>query len=100
MLLGVGYSVTASLTPVMVSDRFSGPHYGAIVGAGLMGAALGSALGPWLAGRLYDETGSYTIAFLIAAVCAVAAMAAGWRVRTLRRNEIRKSGTMARWPTA
>jgi MFS family permease len=100
VLLGVGYSVTASLTPVMVSDRFSGPHFGAIVGAGLMGAAAGSALGPWLAGRLYDATGSYTIAFLIAAACAVAAMAAGWRVRALRRNEIRKSGTMGRWPNA
>jgi len=87
VLLGVGYSVTASLTPVMVSDRFSGPHYGAIVGAGLMGAAVGSALGPWLAGRLYDATGSYTIAFLIAAACAVAAMAAGWRVRTLRKKD-------------
>jgi MFS family permease len=85
VLLGVGYSVTASLTPAMVSDRYSGPHFGAIVGVGLMGAAVGSALGPWLAGRLYDASGSYTLAFLIAAACGALAGAAGWRARTLRK---------------
>ena len=89
VLLGVGYSVTASLTPAMVSDRYSGPHFGAIVGAGLMGAAAGSALGPWLAGRMYDATGSYTAPFLLAAACAAFAMAAGWRARVLR---TRKTG--------
>ena len=52
--------------------------------AGLMGAAAGSAAGPWLAGWLYDASGSYTLAFLIAAACAVLAGAAGWRARTLR----------------
>ena len=85
LLLGVGYSVTASLTPAMVSDRFSGRHFGAIVGIGLLGAAVGSALGPWIAGRLYDTTGSYTLAFMLAAGCGAISAAAGWRVRKLRR---------------
>jgi MFS family permease len=84
VLLGIGYSVTAALTPVIVSDRFSGPHFGAIVGVGLMGTAAGSAVGPWLAGTLYDATGSYTIAFLIAAGCGVIAGAAAWQARRLR----------------
>ena len=84
VLLGLGYSVTASLIPAMVSDRFSGQHFGAIVGAGLMGSAVGSAAGPWLAGALFDATGSYMPAFAIAAACGVAAGAAGWRARTLR----------------
>ncbi|MDH5577718.1 MAG: MFS transporter [Betaproteobacteria bacterium] len=84
VLLGVGYSVTASLTPAMVSDRFGGPHFGSIVGVGLMGAAVGSALGPWMAGFLFDRTGSYMLAFAIAAGCGIAAGAAVWRARTLR----------------
>jgi len=84
VLLGLGYSVTASLIPAMVSDRFSGPHFGAIVGMGLLGSAAGSALGPWMAGAIFDATGSYRIAFAIAAACGVAAGAAGWRARTLR----------------
>ena len=92
VLLGVGYSVTASLTPAMVSDRFSGRHFGAIVGIGLLGAAVGSALGPWIAGRLYDTTGSYTVAFMLAAGCGAISAAAGWRVRTLRRQSSRQEG--------
>jgi MFS family permease len=84
VLLGVGYSATASLTPAMVSDRFGGPHFGTIVGVGLMGAAAGSALGPWMAGFLFDRTGSYMLAFAIAAGCGLAAGAAAWRARVLR----------------
>ena len=87
VLLGVGYSATASLIPAMVSDRFSGAHFGAIVGVGLMGSAAGSALGPLIAGRLYDLTGSYTLPFLIATGCGVVAGAAGWRARALRRSK-------------
>jgi cyanate permease len=68
----------------MVSDRFSGPHFGAIVGMGLLGSAIGSAVGPWMAGYLFDRTGSYAIAFGLAAACGLAAGVAGWRARTLR----------------
>ena len=84
VLLGLGYSVTAALIPAMVSDRFSGPHFGAIVGAGMFGSAVGSALGPWMAGYLFDLTGSYALAFLIAAACGVVAGMAGWLARVLR----------------
>ena len=87
-LLGVGYSATAALTPAMISDRFRGPRFGLILGMVLIGAALGSALGPWLAGRLFDTTGSYAIPFVIAAACGVVAGAAGWRARTLRRRAL------------
>ena len=86
-LLGRGYSATATITPAMVSDRFTGTHFGAIVGIGLFGAALGSALGPWLAGWMYDTTGSYTSAFAAAALCAVGAGAAAWRARVLRKAD-------------
>jgi len=84
VLLGLGYSVTASLIPAMVSDRFSGAHFGTIVGVGLMGSAAGSAIGPWLAGVFFDQTGSYMLAFAIAAACGGVAGAAGWHARTLR----------------
>ncbi|HYE93217.1 MAG TPA: hypothetical protein VEA38_19460, partial [Terriglobales bacterium] len=84
ILLGVGYSATASLIPAMLSDRYSGRHFGSIVGVGLMGSAAGSALGPWLAGTLYDALGSYTVPLLVAAGCGVIAGWTGWRARSLR----------------
>jgi len=84
VMLGVGYSATAALIPAMISDRFRGRQFGLILGMGLMGSAVGSALGPWLAGRLFDATGSYAIPFVIAATCGVIAGMAGWRARILR----------------
>jgi MFS family permease len=91
ILLGVGYSATASLIPAMLADRYSGPHYGAIVGVGLMGSAAGSAVGPWLAGALFDALGSYTVALLVAAACGVVAGWAGWRARKLRLQPLRST---------
>ncbi len=84
ILLGVGYSVTAAITPVIVSDRFSGPHFGAIIGVGLMGTAAGSAVGPWMAGRLYDVSGSYMVPFLIAAGAGVVSIMACLYARHLK----------------
>lgn len=84
VLLGLGYSVTASVMPAMASDRFAGPHFGTIVGMVLMAGAVGSAIGPWLAGWLFDRTGSYRVPLGIAFGCGGVAAAAGWRLRRLR----------------
>ncbi|MFP6780489.1 MAG: MFS transporter, partial [Gammaproteobacteria bacterium] len=89
IMLGVGYSATASLVPAMMSDRFSGVYFGSIVGVGLFGSALGSAIGPWLAGLTFDWTGSYDTAFVIAAIAGVASGSAGWVARALRLREER-----------
>jgi MFS family permease len=83
-LFGIGYSVTASLIPAMVSDRFRGRHFGVIFGVSQIGSSLGSALGAWLAGRIFDATGSYAIPFALAAATAAAAAAAVWIARTAR----------------
>ena len=89
VLLGLGYSVTAALTPALASDRFGGEHFGAIVGAGLFASAVGSAIGPWLAGWLFDLTGSYVLAFVIAAACGAIAGVAVWVARRLRIQALR-----------
>lgn len=84
VLLGLGYSVTASLIPAMVSDRFRGRHFGAIFGVSQIGSAVGSALGSWVAGRIFDATGSYQLAFIGAVVTAVAGAILVWIARALR----------------
>jgi sugar phosphate permease len=59
-----------------VADLFHGANYGKIVGMMVLGFSLGGTLSPWLAGYLYDTTGSYDSAFalLIAALLASALM--------------------------
>ncbi len=84
VLFGIGYSVTAFAVPAMMSDRFRGPHFGAIFGATQVASALGSALGAWLAGRIFDATGSYAIAFSIAAGAAAVAALSVWASRVPR----------------
>ncbi|HET9854101.1 MAG TPA: MFS transporter [Methylomirabilota bacterium] len=81
VLFGVGYSVTAFIVPAMMSDRFRGPHFGSIFGATQVASALGSALGAWLAGRIFDATGSYAIAFVLAAAAAGVAAVSVWASR-------------------
>lgn len=88
VLLGLGYSVTAALTPALSADRFSGKHFGSIVGAGMFSSAIGAAVGPWLAGLQFDLTGSYTVPFVVAAVCAGIAGTAIWFARRLRLDEL------------
>lgn len=84
VLFGFGYSVTAALVPAMVSDRFSGPDFGAIVGFGMVGGSIGAATGAWLAGRLFDATGSYALPFLIAGIAGLGAVGGAWTARRLR----------------
>ena len=84
ILLGVGYSATASITPAMISDRFGGPSFGTIIGVLLVGSSVGSAVGPWMAGFIFDSTGSYMLAFAISAACGLLTAAAGWRAWVLR----------------
>lgn len=81
VLIGLGYPVTASLMPAVVGDRFRGRHFGSIFGVLQLFNALGGASGPWVAGRLFDVTGSYRLAFIASVGAAVAATGALWMAR-------------------
>lgn len=87
VLLGVGYSATAALVPLMMSDRFRGPAFGSILGIGLLGSAAGSALGPWMGGYLFDRTGGYELPFALAAASGVMAALTTVFARRFRRAE-------------
>jgi len=47
-------------------DIFHGRNIGTISALLLFGTGFGGAIGPWLGGYIYDTTGSYSIAFIIA----------------------------------
>jgi MFS family permease len=59
-----GYALTSVMGPI-VAEIFEGPHYGSIFGTITIGLIGGGAAGPWLAGAIHDETGSYRWAFLL-----------------------------------
>jgi MFS family permease len=65
VLFGMGYAVMASLPPLIVADFFEGPSFGTIFGMVQFGNGLGSAVGAWLAGFIFDQTGSYIPVYLM-----------------------------------
>ena len=73
----LGYALPGLMAPI-VAEIFEGPHYGAIFGALTVAMIGGGAAGPWAAGIIYDTTGSYRLAFLIAIACGVLSAAAIW----------------------
>lgn len=69
-LLGWGFAVTLSLFPVLTASYFGTKHMGANYGMVFTAFGVG-ALGPWVGGAIYDATGYFTWAFLLAGIMAV-----------------------------
>ena len=71
----LGYALT-SVMGAIVAESFEGPNYGAIFGVMTIALLSGGAAGPWVAGLVYDLTGGYSLAFMMAiGLCALSALA-------------------------
>lgn len=75
---GVGFGMRISLLAAIPADLFAGRHLGIILGAAQGGGGLGGFIGPFLGGWLFDVTGSYQIAFTVAALAIAASAVAAW----------------------
>jgi MFS family permease len=73
----LGYALASVLGPI-VAEIFEGPHYGAIFGTITVALMAGGAAGPWIAGAVYDATGSYRPAFLLCIACCFVSALAIW----------------------
>jgi MFS family permease len=77
-LSGFGFGMRIAQLSTIPADVFAGPHLGAILGVVQAGGGLGGAIGPYLAGWLFDVTGSYRLAFLAACVAVAGSAVAAW----------------------
>ena len=75
---GVGFGMRIALLAAIPADLFAGRHLGVILGAAHGGGGLGGFIGPYLGGWLFDVTGSYRIAFVVAALTIAASAVAAW----------------------
>jgi len=72
-----GYSLTSVMGPIP-AEIFEGPHFGSIFGTLMVAAILGGAAGPWVAGIVYDATGSYSAAWWMAIGFSLLSVLAIW----------------------
>ena len=73
----LGYALT-SVMGAIPAEIFDGRHYGSIFGTVMVAAIAGGAAGPWITGALYDLTGTYSVAFWVAAACSLISIPAIW----------------------
>ena len=57
--MGMSYGGMVALMPAMCMDFFGARAVSSIIGTLYTGAGIGNLAGPWLAGRVFDQTGSY-----------------------------------------
>jgi MFS family permease len=84
VLFGLGFGARGPIITAIASDLFPGRRFGAIYGYLSIGNGIGGAIGPWFAGAVFDVTGSYRVAFLIATLFCVAGSACFWLAQPRR----------------
>jgi MFS family permease len=86
VLIALGYGVLSPVFPAVASDLFAGPGFSTIYGTLYAVICLGLAAGAWSAGKIFDVTGSYSVALWIGLAMAVLTPALLWVVAPRRPN--------------
>ena len=74
VVFGLGYGGFAPLTSLIVAQLFGLSSHGTIMGGSEILYTIGAAIGPAIAGRIFDITGDYQVAFLTSAFLIVLAL--------------------------
>ncbi len=92
MMIGLSWIATVPLTSALTGDFFGSRNVAILFGLITFSHQLGSGLSAWLSGYIYDVTGSYNLAFALAAyLCFQAAVI----VSFINEREVRVAGTAA-----
>jgi OFA family oxalate/formate antiporter-like MFS transporter len=73
-LIYLAYGGGFGTMPATAADYFGTPHAGAIYGAMIVAWSAGGVVGPLVAARLYETSGSYTVPFTVLGIVAAAAL--------------------------
>jgi MFS family permease len=78
---GLTWGARGPAITAKTADLFPGPHLGTILGMITIGTGVGAAAGSWMAGFVFDTTGSYRVAFLLSILFYVCGSVAFWSLR-------------------
>ena len=74
ILYGIAHGAFFTLVSPMVAELFGLRSLGAVLGSVMFVGTFGGAISPFLAGRIFDTTGSYQIAFLLCLALSIVAI--------------------------
>jgi len=78
---GLTWGARGPAITAKTADLFPGPNLGAILGFITIGTGIGAATGSWMAGFVFDMTGSYRVAFIMSIGFYIAGSIAFWALR-------------------
>jgi MFS transporter, OFA family, oxalate/formate antiporter len=78
---GLTWGARGPAITAKTADLFPGPRLGTILGVITIGTGVGSAAGSWMAGWIFDVTGSYQVAFGLSIFFYVCGSVAFWMLR-------------------
>jgi len=84
IVFGFAYGGEVPQMPVLIGRFFGLRSVAALVGMVVFGATTGGAIGAWIAGKIFDVTQSYQLAFIIAAVVSFLAVVITLRLKKAR----------------
>ena len=79
-VIGILWLGTVPLTNGLIAQIFGLRYMSMLTGVVFLGHQLGSFLGAWLGGRIFDETGSYSLAWSISIGLSIIAAICSWPV--------------------
>lgn len=86
LFFGLGFGARGPIITAMASQLFAGRRFGVIYGILSVGNGIGGGVAPWFGGVVYDLTGSYRVAFLIAVAFCALGSACFWLAHPRRRT--------------
>jgi MFS family permease len=78
---GLTWGARGPAITAKTADLFPGPNLGTILGMITIGTGVGAAAGSWMAGFVFDTTGSYRVAFWLSIFFYVCGSVAFWSLR-------------------
>jgi MFS family permease len=78
---GLTWGARGPAITAKTADLFPGPNLGTILGVITIGTGVGAAVGSWLAGFVFDMTGSYRVAFWLSILFYVCGSVTFWGLR-------------------
>ena len=87
IFFGVAYGGEVTQIPLVISRFFGTKVMATLMGVALFVTGIGGAVGPWLAGKIYDVTGSYNWAFIIGIIASALCVVMVWLLKRAEKKD-------------